>query len=113
LSDKNSEKLELTIEDVPDMDEFMIEKFLEKCRKLRISKNADYGRSWEMMRSVGLTDIILVKTHRLRSFEEKGKLNHEGVEDTLMDLINYVLYRWLKHRGRDEHRSTAVDVTGL
>jgi hypothetical protein len=79
--------------------ESLIQKiWIEEITPLRVKKQADYGESWKKMRAIGITDIIDVKIHRIKQFEEKGILNHESMEDSLKDIINYCFFRILKER---------------
>lgn len=77
-------------------EENTIQQMWNEITALRIKKNKDYGVSWKRMRPTSITDIIDVKVQRIRSFEENGHLHHEGVADSLYDIINYCLFRLLK-----------------
>ena len=76
--------------------EDQIQEIWKEITELRIKKQADYGESWKRMRSIGITDIIDVKVHRIKKFEQTGSLHHESVEDSLKDIINYCFFRLLK-----------------
>lgn len=79
--------------------ESLIQKiWIEEITPLRIKKQTDYGESWKRMRPIGITDIIDVKVHRIKQFEQNGKLHHESIEDSLKDIINYCFFRLLKAR---------------
>ena len=78
-----------------DTEEFFAS-ILHEIKVLRQKKDADYGSSWKKMRLVGLTDMIGVKIERIKSFENKGKLNFESIEDSLRDIINYSLFELYK-----------------
>lgn len=41
---------------------------LKEVRGLMVAKNADYGDSWREMRLPSITDQILVKAYRIRSY---------------------------------------------
>ena len=76
--------------------EEFFDKLLSEIKALRQKKDADYGSSWKKMRLVGLTDIIGVKVERIKSFENRGNLNFESIEDSLRDIINYSLFELYK-----------------
>ena len=81
---------------LPKEPEEFFDEVLAEIKELRIKKEADYGRAWLKMRPIGITDIIYVKVERIKSFENKGQLNFESVEDSLRDIINYSLFELYK-----------------
>lgn len=83
--------------------EIEIQKILNEIEQIRLTKNEDYGESWKKMRPVGITDLISVKVDRIKQFENTGKLNHEGVEDSLRDIINYCLFRLIMYNHGEEN----------
>lgn len=58
------------------------------------SKNHDYGEAWRLMRVNSITDIILMKLHRVKQIEnnEGQTLVSEGVEANYRDMINYAVF---------------------
>ena len=46
---------------------------MQECRMLFEKKLHDYNASWRMLRPSALTDQLLIKAHRIRSIEVKGK----------------------------------------
>jgi hypothetical protein len=89
---------------------------LDTLKKLHLSKSADYGSdtdpllnirngalfvgipSWKAA-MVRLSD----KVTRLAAFNRNGRLQHEGVEDSLLDLASYSLLALLLYREDTEN----------
>ena len=61
-----------------------------RCRHLFLSKTADYGTAWRILRPASITDQLYIKALRIRSIEEKGaqKVN-DPVESEFVGLVNY------------------------
>jgi len=57
-------------------------------------KNHDYSEAWRDMRISSITDIILMKLHRLKQIEnnEGETLVSEGVEANYQDILNYSVF---------------------
>lgn len=77
---------------------------LEEVRKLHLSKSQDYGSDADPLANIrqgaefvgiepwrGCMVRIADKVQRLRTYCQTGRLVHEGVRDTLMDLAAYSL----------------------
>lgn len=86
---------EIEIEDLP----------LEECSRrydaqvkqvkdLMEMKNHDYGEAWREMSQEGLTDLILMKLHRMRQIiRNDGKtIISEGLDANYMDMLNYAVF---------------------
>ena len=58
------------------------------------NKNHDYSEAWRDMRISSITDIILMKLHRLKQIENNdGKtLVSEGIEANYRDMLNYAVF---------------------
>ncbi|MEM7656746.1 MAG: DUF1599 domain-containing protein [Bacteroidota bacterium] len=58
------------------------------------AKNHDYGEAWRDMRISSITDLILMKIHRLKQIEDnQGKvLVSEGIEANYIDMLNYAVF---------------------
>lgn len=58
------------------------------------NKNHDYSEAWRDMRISSITDIILMKLHRLKQIENNdGKtLVSEGIEANYQDMLNYSVF---------------------
>jgi hypothetical protein len=99
--------LEPYLEEDLEEDEKFFDHIVQEIKTLRIKKNADYGSSWKKMRSIGLTDMISIKIDRVKSFENKGVLNFESIEDSFKDSINYCLFalRKLQQAKKDVAKS--------
>lgn len=69
-----------------------------KARTLMENKNHDYGEAWRDMRLSSLTDIILMKIHRIKQIEDnQGKtLVSEGLEANYLDIMNYAIFALIK-----------------
>lgn len=61
-------------------------------------KNHDYGEAWRVMRVSSLTDLMLVKIHRLKSIEDNaGKtIASEGIEANYADILNYSVFALIR-----------------
>ncbi|MCS7076763.1 MAG: DUF1599 domain-containing protein [Bacteroidia bacterium] len=70
----------------------------EKVLQLMKNKNHDYGEAWRLMRISSLTDLCLMKVHRIKSIEDhQGKTAiSEGVEANYMDIMNYCLFALIR-----------------
>ncbi|HOY94565.1 MAG TPA: DUF1599 domain-containing protein [Catalimonadaceae bacterium] len=57
-------------------------------------KNHDYSEAWRDMRISSITDIILMKLHRLKQIENnQGQtLVSEGIEANYRDILNYSVF---------------------
>lgn len=65
---------------------------MQECRALFEKKLHDYNASWRMLRPSALTDQLLIKAHRIRSIEVKGKaLIEDSTRSEFIALINYGL----------------------
>ncbi len=63
---------------------------MQECRSLFEKKLHDYNASWRMLRPSSLTDQLLIKAHRIRSIEVKGKaLVEDSTRSEFVALINY------------------------
>lgn len=83
---------------------------LEELEALHGSKSADYGSETDPLANIrqgaefvnieawrGCLVRIADKVQRLRTYCRTGRLVHEGVRDTLLDLANYSLLAILLH----------------
>lgn len=78
--------------------EELYSKHVAKTRKLMEDKNHDYGEAWKEMRLSSLTDLILMKIHRVKQIEDNdGKtIISEGVDANYMDMINYAVFALIR-----------------
>ncbi len=62
--------------------------------ELLLRKNHDYGEAWREMRVSSITDIILMKLHRVKQIEDnQGKtLVSEGLDANYRDMMNYAVF---------------------
>jgi hypothetical protein len=62
--------------------------------ELLLRKNHDYGEAWREMRVSSITDIILMKLHRVKQIEDnEGKtLVSEGLDANYRDMLNYAVF---------------------
>ena len=83
-----------------DFDELepIYDRWVNDTRGLLEMKNHDYGEAWRDMRISSMTDIILMKLHRVKQIEDnEGKtLVSEGVEANYQDIINYAFFCLIK-----------------
>lgn len=70
----------------------------EETMVLLQNKNHDYGEAWRDMRVSSITDIILMKLHRVKQIEDNsGKtLISEGIDANYQDMINYSVFCLIK-----------------
>ena len=63
-------------------------------RRLLLAKNHDYGEAWRQMRVASITDLILMKLHRVKQLENLGGVAQvsEGVEGSYRDMLNYAVF---------------------
>jgi hypothetical protein len=63
-------------------------------RELLLAKNHDYGEAWRQMRVSSITDLILMKLHRIKQLEDLGgdAWVSEGVEGGYRDMLNYAVF---------------------
>ena len=69
-----------------------------EVQALMEAKNHDYGEAWREMRVSSLTDLILMKLHRIKQIENNAGRTHvsEGVEGGYADIANYALFALIK-----------------
>ena len=80
---------------------FVEQKYSEKVnetRDLMFAKNHDYGEAWRDMRISSMTDMILMKLHRVKQMENNdGKtLVSEGFAANYQDMLNYAVFALIK-----------------
>jgi len=75
--------------------------YLQEAKALMERKNHDYGEAWRDMRIGSLTDLILVKIHRIKQIEDNhGRTEiSEGVDANLYDMVNYAMFALIKLSG--------------
>ena len=95
-------QLELPAAGSDDLDYlFVEEKYTEKVnetRDLMFAKNHDYGEAWRDMRISSLTDLILMKLHRVKQIEDNNgqTLVSEGLKANYQDMLNYAVFALIK-----------------
>jgi hypothetical protein len=87
-------ELELSIE----KSNTLYDRHIATASNLMLNKNHDYDEAWRNMRVSSLTDIILMKIHRIKQIEDKDgeTLASEGVDANYRDIINYALFALIK-----------------
>lgn len=87
---------------------------LEEMLALHIKKGADYGTNKDIFANVRASEEFGVegwkgavlrandKMSRLKAFCVNGRLQNEGVEDTLIDLANYIVIALALRRAEQE-----------
>ncbi|WDF69800.1 DUF1599 domain-containing protein [Sphingobacterium oryzagri] len=83
--------------DVPAVEQKYTEK-VNETRDLMFAKNHDYGEAWRDMRISSLTDLILMKLHRVKQIEDnQGQtLVSEGLKANYQDMLNYAVFALIK-----------------
>lgn len=95
-------QLELTASTSENIDyETVEQKYTEKVnetRDLMFAKNHDYGEAWRDMRISSLTDLILMKLHRVKQIEDNDgqTLVSEGLKANYQDMLNYAVFALIK-----------------
>jgi len=71
---------------------------VDETRDLMFAKNHDYGEAWREMRISSLTDLILMKIHRVKQIEDNGgqTLVSEGLKANYQDMLNYAVFALIK-----------------
>jgi hypothetical protein len=74
--------------------ELMYDQAVSENIELLGQKNHDYAEAWRDMRISSITDIILMKIHRLKQIENnEGKtIVSEGIEANYRDMLNYSVF---------------------
>ncbi len=72
-----------------------------ETQALMEAKNHDYGEAWRDMRVSSLTDLILMKLHRIKQIEDNAGATEvsEGVRGGYSDIANYALFGLIKLDG--------------
>ena len=70
----------------------------DEVQALMEAKNHDYGEAWRDMRISSLTDLILMKLHRIKQIEDNAGATEvsEGVRGGYADIANYALFALVK-----------------
>lgn len=82
----------------------LYDRMVAENQSLLSDKNHDYAEAWRDMRVPSITDIILMKLHRLKQIENNdGKtLVSEGVKANYQDIFNYSVFALiLLHESRN------------
>jgi bifunctional pyridoxal-dependent enzyme with beta-cystathionase and maltose regulon repressor activities len=84
--------------------ETMYDEAVNKNLELLMHKNHDYGEAWREMRISSITDIILMKIHRLKQIEnnEGRTLVSEGIEANYRDMLNYAVFCLILGKERNQ-----------
>lgn len=79
------------------VDELYTQK-VNETRDLMFAKNHDYGEAWREMRISSLTDLILMKIHRVKQIEDNNgqTLVSEGLKANYQDMLNYAVFALIK-----------------
>ncbi|CAM3618956.1 DUF1599 domain-containing protein [Sphingobacterium prati] len=80
---------------------FVNQKYTEKVtetRDLMLAKNHDYGEAWRDMRVSSMTDLILMKIHRVKQIEDNDgqTIVSEGINANYQDMLNYAVFALIK-----------------
>lgn len=73
-------------------------KHAAEVKQLMEDKNHDYNEAWRSMRLSSLTDLILMKLHRIRQIEDnQGKTDiSEGIDANYSDILNYSVFALIR-----------------
>ena len=95
-------QIELGEEGEENLDAQYVEsKYTEKVnetRDLMLAKNHDYGEAWRDMRVSSMTDMILMKLHRVKQIENNNgqTIVSEGLGANYQDMLNYAVFALIK-----------------
>ena len=84
---------------------------LDEIRELHLRKTLDYGQDDDALSNIrSSADVINVpswagailrisdKMHRLKAYFRRGRVEFDGVEDTLLDIAAYAVIALVMHR---------------
>ncbi len=72
--------------------EKQFDKVIKNCRNIFEKKLKDYGTAWRILRPSSLTDQILIKAQRIRSFEiKKIRKVEESSTSEFIGIVNYAI----------------------
>lgn len=86
------------VAEMPDMNvQYAVDAYdavMQEALALMTRKNHDYDEAWRYMRVSSITDIILMKLHRIKQIEDnQGQTSvSEGVASNYYDIINYAVF---------------------
>jgi hypothetical protein len=80
---------------------WVLERYDEEVKEtlqLLLKKNHDYGEAWREMRVSSITDIILMKLHRVKQIEDNNgqTLVSEGLDANYRDMLNYSVFALIR-----------------
>ena len=92
---------------------------LDEIRELHLKKTLDYGADDDALANIrssaevvnvpawaGCMIRIADKMHRIKSFFRRGRVEFDGIDDTLLDIASYSVIALVLHReSRHAHRS--------
>jgi len=92
---------------------------LDEIRELHLRKTLDYGQDDDALSNIRQSaDVVNMpawagavlrmadKMHRIKSFFRRGRVEFDGVDDTLLDIASYSVIALVLHReSRHAHRS--------
>jgi len=76
----------------------LYDRFAGEAQALMLKKNHDYGEAWRDMRVSSMTDLILMKIHRVKQIEDNDgqTLVSEGIHANYQDMLNYAVFALIK-----------------
>lgn len=101
------------------------EKVLEEIDAIHVSKRSDYGTNEDDWANVRVSEgygipawvhasaLVDHKSQRIRSFVTKGRLEHEGVRDSLLDRATYAVAALVLYDeavSRDSHSTPVLEM---
>ena len=91
-------QLDINNDEPEELDAAIVKELYDKkaamAKALMQNKNHDYGEAWRQMRVSSITDLILMKLHRVKQLEDIGgaALVSESVEGSYRDMLNYAVF---------------------
>lgn len=83
---------------------------ISDCKSVFMKKTKDYGTAWRILRLPSLTDQILIKASRIRSFEEKAEQKvDEPVDSEYIGIVNYCIIAMIQH-SLDESVEMEIEI---
>ena len=65
---------------------------IKGCKEVFEKKTRDYGTAWRILRLPSITDQIMIKAQRIRSFQEKGiQKVDDNISNEFLGIVNYCI----------------------
>ncbi|WP_185882360.1 nucleotide modification associated domain-containing protein [Blattabacterium cuenoti] len=94
------------------MNNISIHVVINNCKKLFKTKLKNYDMSWKYIDNYSIIDLIIAKTIRIINIQKKGFqiVKEETIENTYMDVINYIIIIMIKLNINDNDKISYHDI---